>query len=76
MDHQNIEPIVLILVGSLENDRFAIKCLVQSLIFHMPEAVNCYFGLAFFEQQRLNFDALNICHLPKVVHVVVRGHLI
>ena len=42
----------------------------------MPDAKDCYFCIALFEQNWNNLDLLNICNLAKIIDVMVTADLV
>ena len=74
--HQDVEPFFFVFQRSLELDFAVFKSHIESLVLHVADAIQGYFGATFPEQDRHNFDVLDVRHFAKVVNVVVLAHQI
>lgn len=76
VQHEDIEPRIFILPRPFELDCLLFKSKIESLIAHMPNAKDCYFCIALFEQNWNNLDLFNICDFAKIIDVMVAAHLV
>ena len=71
MDDQDVEPGIPLLTWPLELDLFLLERQVQSLVPHMPDSIQSYFGIALLEEDGLDLDLLNISDLSEIVDIVI-----
>lgn len=76
MKYQYVEPFVLVTEWSLKLYFFIFESNIQSLVFHVTNAVERNFGLTFDKKYWDNFNILNIRHLTEIINVVITIHQI
>ena len=70
MEHQHIEPLILVLTWSQEFDVPFPKCAVQTFIPAASQPIERQFSVSLLEKKGREFNLLNIIDLSKVVDEV------